>query len=108
MQKGSASRRPFSFESLGVREGTTSEGVTAMRNDQAELVERLVRDHEALEDRMEAEARATAQGIIQSYIGPDHKVIKMQDFYGALVFALKSARERGQADNADGHVLTLT
>jgi len=79
-----------------------------MRNDQAELVERLVRDHEALEDRMEAEARATAQGIIQSHIGPDHKVIKMQDFYGALVFALKSARERGQADNADGHVLTLT
>jgi hypothetical protein len=63
-------RRPFSFGSLCVREGTTSEGVTVMRNDQAELVERLVRDHEALEDQIEAEARATAQGIIQSYIGP--------------------------------------
>ncbi len=69
---------------------------------------RLVRDHEALEARIEAEARATAHGIIQSYLGPDHKVIKMQDFYGALVYALKTAREHGHADNIDGDVLTLT
>ena len=79
-----------------------------MRNDQAEAVTRLVRDQEALEARIEAEARATAHGIIQSYIGPDHKVIKMQDLYGGLVYALKTARERGHADNADGDVLTLT
>jgi hypothetical protein len=32
----------------------------------------------------------------------------MQDFYGALVYALKTARERGHADNAGGDVLTLT
>ncbi len=65
-----------------------------------------MRDHEALEARIEAEARATAHGIIQSYLGPDHKVIKMQDFYGALVYALKTAREQGHAE--DGDVLTLT
>jgi hypothetical protein len=79
-----------------------------MRNDQAEAVTRLVREHEALEEQIEAEARATAQGIIQSYIGPDHRVIKMQDFYGGLVYALKTAREQGHADNAGGDVLTLT
>lgn len=67
-----------------------------------------MRDHEALEARIEAEARATAHGIIQSYLGPDHKVIKMQDFYGALVYALKTARAHGHADNIDGDVLTLT
>ena len=66
---------------------------------------RLVRDHEALEARIEAAARATAHDIIQSYLGPDHKVIKMQDFYGALVYALKR-REQGHAE--DGDVLTLT
>ena len=32
----------------------------------------------------------------------------MQDFYGALVYALKTAREHGHADNIDGDVLTLT
>ena len=67
-----------------------------------------MRDHEALEARIEAEARATAHGIIQSYLGPDHKVIKMQDFYGALVYAVKTVREHGHADNIDGDVLTLT
>jgi hypothetical protein len=50
-----------------------------MRNEQAEAVTRLVRDHEALEHQIEAEARATAHGIIQSYLGPDHKVLNMQD-----------------------------
>jgi hypothetical protein len=32
----------------------------------------------------------------------------MQAFYGALVYALKTAREQGHADNIDGDVLTLT
>jgi len=39
-----------------------------------------------------------AHGLIQDYLGPDHKVIDMQRFYPALVSALKSAREQGQAD----------
>ena len=38
--------------------------------------------------------------IFQSYLGPDHKVTNMQNFYSGLVQALKAARERGQADAA--------
>lgn len=37
--------------------------------------------------------RARAHGLIQGYLGPDHKVINMRDFYSALVQALKAARE---------------
>ncbi len=40
-----------------------------------------------------AKALATAHGLIQSYLGPDHKVIDMRAFYSALVQALKNARE---------------
>ena len=40
-----------------------------------------------------AKAYATAHGLIQGYIGPDHKVIDMRAFYSALVQALKNARE---------------
>ena len=39
-------------------------------------------------------AHETARGLIQSYIGPDHKVIDMKAFYSALVQALKDARGR--------------
>ena len=46
--------------------------------------------------------------LIQGYLGPDHKVLNMANFYSALVYALKAARERGHADNAGGDVLTLT
>jgi hypothetical protein len=39
----------------------------------------------------DAKARETAHGLIQSYIGPDHKVIDMKAFYSALVQALREA-----------------
>jgi hypothetical protein len=34
-----------------------------------------------------------ASAPIQSYLGPDHKVINMQSFHAGLVQALKEARE---------------
>ena len=40
----------------------------------------------------EEKAREIAHGLIQGYIGPDHKVIDMKAFYSALVQALKQAR----------------
>ncbi len=70
--------------------------------DQAEAVIRLVREDAELEARMDDEARATAHALIQSYLGPDHKVMDMQSFYSSLVQALKAAREQGQADGACG------
>ncbi|MGD8550804.1 MAG: hypothetical protein PVJ46_12075 [Methyloceanibacter sp.] len=33
----------------------------------------------------------TATGLIQGYIGPDHKVINIRAFFAALVQALKEA-----------------
>ena len=33
-------------------------------------------------------ARETAKGLIQGYIGPDHKVIDMKVFFSALVQTL--------------------
>lgn len=80
----------------------------SMRNDQAEMVTRLVREQEATEARREAEARATAHGLIQGYIGPDHKVVDMPNFYSALVQAIRTARWQGQTDGPGGDVLTLT
>lgn len=71
-----------------------------MNKDQAEAVERLVRESEALETSMDAEARATAHALIQGYLGPDHKVTSMSDFYSALVQALKAAREQGRNDHS--------
>ncbi|BAQ16974.1 hypothetical protein [Methyloceanibacter caenitepidi] len=44
----------------------------------------------------DAEAREIAHGLIQGYIGPDHKVIQMRAFYAALVQALKQARDKGR------------
>jgi pyridoxal/pyridoxine/pyridoxamine kinase len=72
-----------------------------MGDDQADDVVRMVQEQDALEARMDADA------LIQGYLGPDHKVLNMADFYSALVQALKTAREQGHADNADGDVLTL-
>jgi len=42
-------------------------------------------------DDIYAKARETARGLIQSYIGPDHKVLDMPAFYSALVQALRNA-----------------
>ena len=39
----------------------------------------------------DAKACATAHGLIQGYIGPDHKVLDMRAFYLALVQALREA-----------------
>jgi hypothetical protein len=58
--------------------------------------------------RIDAEARATAHALIQGYLGPDHKVIAMADFYSALVQALKEAREQGQEDCSGGNISPLT
>jgi hypothetical protein len=43
-------------------------------------------------DDNEVKARQTAHGLIQGYIGPDHKVIDMKAFFSALVQALREAR----------------
>ena len=43
-------------------------------------------------DSNDAKARETAHGLIQGYIGPDHKVIDMKAFFAALVQALREAR----------------
>lgn len=69
-----------------------------MGDNQADDVARMVEEQDALEARMDTEARATAHALIQGYLGPDHKVLKMTDFYSALVQALKTAREQGQVD----------
>lgn len=66
--------------------------------DQSEAIIRAVREDEALQDRVDVEARATAHALIQGHLGPDHKVLNMQSFYSALVQALKAARERGHTD----------
>jgi hypothetical protein len=45
-------------------------------------------------DDNDTEARQTAHGLIQGYIGPDHKVINMKACYSALVQALMAARAK--------------
>jgi hypothetical protein len=42
----------------------------------------------------EEKAREIAHGLIQGYIGPDHKVIDMRAFFSALVQALRDASTR--------------
>jgi len=42
-------------------------------------------------DDIDAKARETVHGLIQGYIGLDHKVIDMKAFYSALMQALKEA-----------------
>jgi hypothetical protein len=44
------------------------------------------------------DAQQIADGIIQSYIGPDHKVTDMRAFFGALVLALEAAHQQGWKD----------
>jgi hypothetical protein len=46
------------------------------------------------------EAQQIAHGLIQGYIGPDHRVVDMQSFYSALVEALQKAHEEGWKDCA--------
>ena len=46
--------------------------------------------------QFKTKAEQIAHGLIQSYIGPDHKVIVMPSFFGALVAALRAAHELGR------------
>jgi hypothetical protein len=41
------------------------------------------------------DAQQIAHGLIQGYIGPDHKVMDMRAFFGALVQALEAAHQQG-------------
>ena len=74
-----------------------------MRIQEIETATKLV--HDAVQARQDAEARQVAHGLIQGFIGPDHKVVDIKNFHSALVQALKAARMRGH-DDCD--VLTLT
>ena len=41
------------------------------------------------------DAKQIANGLIQSDIGPDSRVVDMPNFYGALVQALQAAHQQG-------------
>jgi hypothetical protein len=41
------------------------------------------------------DAQQIAHGLIQGYIGLDHKVTDMRSFFGALVQALEIAHQQG-------------
>lgn len=45
--------------------------------------------------QFKTKAEQIAHGLIQSYIGPDHKVIDMRGFFSALVSALREAHQEG-------------
>jgi hypothetical protein len=46
------------------------------------------------------DAQQIAQGLIQGYIGPDHRVIDMSSFYSALAQALQTAYRQGRDERA--------
>jgi hypothetical protein len=46
------------------------------------------------------DAQQIAHGLIQGYVGPDHRVIDMPSFYNALVQALQTAHQEGR-DNRE-------
>jgi hypothetical protein len=46
------------------------------------------------------EVQQIAHGLIQGYIGPDHRVMQMESFYRALVQALHAAHHQGWNDHA--------
>jgi hypothetical protein len=46
------------------------------------------------------DAKQIANGLIQSYIGPDSRVVDMPSFYGALVQALQ-AHQQGWKDRGE-------
>jgi hypothetical protein len=52
------------------------------------------------------DAKKIAHGLIQGYIGPDHRVMDMPSFFGALVQALQAAYEQGWKDQSDAESLT--
>jgi hypothetical protein len=52
------------------------------------------------------DAKKIAHGLIQDYIGPDHRVIDMPSFYGALVQALQAAHQQGWKGRGEAETLT--
>ena len=52
------------------------------------------------------EAQQVVRELIQGYIGPDHRVMDMVGFYGALVLALQQAHEQGWKDRVQAEELT--
>jgi hypothetical protein len=54
------------------------------------------------------EAQQVAHGLIQGYIGPDHRVMDMHSFFGALVQALQAAHQQGWNDGAIGDETLVT
>jgi hypothetical protein len=53
----------------------------------------------------EKEAGQIAHGLIQGYVGPDHRVMDMQNFYRALAQALQQAHQQGWRDRAEAETL---
>jgi hypothetical protein len=47
------------------------------------------------------EAGEIVRGIIQSYIGPDHRVMDMPSLYRVLVQALQAAHQQGWQNRAN-------
>ena len=52
------------------------------------------------------DAKQIAHGLIQGYIGPDHRVMDMPSFYSALVQALQAAHQQGWKDRGEAESLT--
>jgi hypothetical protein len=59
------------------------------------------RRHTLMGDHIVYVGQCIVTGIIQSYIGPDHRVMYMQSFYRVLVQALHEAHQRGWQDRAE-------
>ena len=51
------------------------------------------------------DAQQIAQGLIQGYIGPDDRVLDMQNFYRALMQALQAAHHQGWNDRSEAENL---
>jgi len=51
-------------------------------------------------------AEQIAHGRIQGFIGPDHRVMDMPSFYGALVQALQAAHQQDWKDRGEAEKLT--
>jgi hypothetical protein len=56
----------------------------------------------------EKEAGEIVRGIIHSYIGPDHKIMDMQNFYRVLVQALQRAHHQGWNDRVEAEDMSST
>jgi hypothetical protein len=52
------------------------------------------------------ETKQIATSLVQTYIGPDSRVMDLPSFYDALVEALQAAFVRGWKDRAEAERLT--